>query len=113
MQKAVTSENEESQVDPDRIEAELIELARQTGQAVEDFVVERPHVALAIATGIGFVIGGGLTPRRLLRWGFLLAGPALTRGLADRVAASVEQALTSERPPGARSESKHGGVPSA
>jgi hypothetical protein len=93
---AMSGDNESSdasQLDPEQIEAELIDLARQTGQAVEDFVVERPHAALALAAGVGFIIGGGLTPKRLLKWGFLLAGPALTRGITDRVAATVEEAL--------------------
>lgn len=65
--------------DFERIEDELMLVAERTRQAIEDFVNEQPHIALAIAAASGFVLGGGLTPRRIMRWGLALAGPALTR----------------------------------
>lgn len=65
--------------DLERIEGELSDLAARARQAIEDFVVEQPHAALAIAAASGFVLGGGLTPRRIMRLGLIFAGPMLTR----------------------------------
>lgn len=56
--------------------SEVLERARHT---IEEFVDEQPHAALAIAALSGFVLGGGLTPRRIFRFGLAFAGPALTR----------------------------------
>jgi hypothetical protein len=33
--------------------------------AVAEYAKENPHVALAAAAGVGFILGGGLTPRML------------------------------------------------
>ena len=65
--------------DLERIEGELSDLAARARQAIEDFVVEQPHAALAIAAAGGFILGGGLTPRRIMRRGLIFAGPMLTR----------------------------------
>ena len=45
---------------------------------------ERPHAALGIAAAAGFILGGGLTPRRLVRLGLSVGGPSLTRQLASQ-----------------------------
>lgn len=37
----------------------------QVLDTVSSFARENPHTALAIAAGIGFILGGGLTPRLL------------------------------------------------
>lgn len=37
----------------------------QVVEAVSAFTRENPHTALAAAAGIGFLLGGGLTPRLL------------------------------------------------
>lgn len=71
--------DERMEEDFERLEGELMVVVERTRQAVEDFVDEQPHVALAIAAASGFVLGGGLTPRRIMRWGLALAGPVLTR----------------------------------
>lgn len=65
--------------DLERIDDELSDLAERARQAIENFVVEQPHAALALAAATGFVLGGGLTPRRIMRLGLILAGPMLTR----------------------------------
>jgi hypothetical protein len=62
---------------------------------VEEFATERPHAAIAIAAGIGFVLGGGLTPRRLFRLGMLIGGPAITRELTDYVSELIGDRLDS------------------
>lgn len=61
------------------IEDELMDAVMRARQVVEDFVNEQPHAALAIAAASGFILGGGLTPRRILRLGLAFAGPTLTR----------------------------------
>lgn len=63
----------------DSVEDELMDLVSRARDTIEDFVIEQPHVALAIAAASGFVLGGGLTPRRLVRLGLAFAGPTLTR----------------------------------
>jgi hypothetical protein len=68
------------------LEHDLAVLADQARDAVEQLVHERPHVALGLAAALGFVIGGGLTPRRLLRIGVAAGGPALSRQIASQVA---------------------------
>lgn len=72
---------EENRMEEDfeRIEDELSGMAERARQAIEDFVIEQPHAALAIAAASGFILGGGLTPRRIMRLGLLFAGPMLTR----------------------------------
>ncbi|AUX38078.1 MULTISPECIES: hypothetical protein [Sorangium] len=45
--------------------------ATEVTRAVSAFARENPHVALAAAAGLGFLLGGGLTPRVLSRLGAL------------------------------------------
>lgn len=63
------------------IEQQLMDVADRARHSIEEFVDEQPHAALALAAAAGFVLGGGLTPRRLVRIGLAFAGPALTRAL--------------------------------
>jgi hypothetical protein len=42
----------------------------QVVQSVAAFARENPHVALAAAAGVGFLLGGGLTPRLMGALGF-------------------------------------------
>lgn len=71
--------NQHMDEDLEHIEDELMEAAARARRVIEDFVIEQPHAALAIAAASGFVLGGGLTPRRIMRLGLAFAGPALTR----------------------------------
>lgn len=63
----------------ERIEDDLMDAAERARRVIEEFVSEQPHAALAIAAASGFILGGGLTPRRILRLGLAFAGPTLTR----------------------------------
>jgi hypothetical protein len=74
-------------------EQDLAELVGQACRTVEQYVQERPHTALGIAAAIGFVLGGGLTPRRLLRLGFAAGGPFLSRQLASEMFKIVTDAM--------------------
>ncbi|WP_437278418.1 hypothetical protein WME90_45595 [Sorangium sp. So ce375] len=53
--------------------------AAEVTRAVSAFARDNPHVALAAAAGLGFLLGGGLTPRMLSRVG-LLATRGYVRG---------------------------------
>jgi hypothetical protein len=73
--------------------AALAERARDT---IEQFVRDQPHAALGIAAAAGFILGGGLTPRRLLRIGLAAGGPALSRQIVDRVVRAASDFLDDE-----------------
>ncbi len=61
--------NRDAQEMQDKAMAGLKE-ARST---IETFARENPRSAVAVAVGVGFVLGGGLTPRILLGFGALAA----------------------------------------
>lgn len=64
----------------------------QVLETVTDFARENPHTALAVAAGVGFVVGGGLTPKLLGAIGLFVArqymrdtlNEALQGAVADR-----------------------------
>jgi hypothetical protein len=94
----VESESTEGETD---LEHDFAVLADQARDSIEQFVHERPHAALGLAAALGFVIGGGLTPRRLVRIGFAAGGPALTRQIASELARIANEAwFQSEDSPG-------------
>lgn len=67
--------------------------ATEVTRAVSAFARENPHVALAAAAGLGFLLGGGLTPRMLGTLGFLA-----TRSYLRGAVAQALQGLVSEQP---------------
>jgi hypothetical protein len=77
---------------------QLGELAARAKESIEEYVQEKPHAALGIAAAVGFVLGGGLTPRRLFRLGFAVGGPLLNRQLASEVFKFVAQTLSEDGP---------------
>jgi hypothetical protein len=78
------------------LESDVVELAEKARDAIEQFVQEQPHAALGIAAAAGFVLGGGLTPRRLIRLGLAAGGPALSRQLVGQVVRMATDALEAE-----------------
>src|SRR5215471_11445347 len=76
--------------------SELVERARDS---IEEFVREQPHAALGIAAAAGFILGGGLTPRRLLRIGLAAGGPAISRQIVDQVVRAASEYLDDEGVP--------------
>lgn len=46
---------------------------REARGTVEEFARENPRAAIGIAVGVGFILGGGLTPRLLFGLGALAA----------------------------------------
>ena len=63
-----TMDNEASEMQEKALES--IKEARGT---IESFARENPRTAIAVAVGVGFVLGGGLTPRILFGLGALAA----------------------------------------
>jgi hypothetical protein len=57
--------------------------------AVAAFARENPHTALAAAAGIGFVLGGGLTPRLLGAIGVFAARQFLREAMRDALQGAV------------------------
>lgn len=61
-------------------------------RAAADFARENPHAALGAALALGFVVGGGLTPRLLASF----AVHAGRRYLADAARQAMESAVEGE-----------------
>lgn len=59
--------------------------ATEVTRAISAFARENPHVALAAAAGLGFLLGGGLTPRVLGRLGTLASRSYVKNTLAQAV----------------------------
>jgi len=81
------------------LEDNVVELAERARETIVEFVHEQPHAALGIAAAAGFILGGGLTPRRLIRLGLAAGGPALSRQIVDQVVRVASEAFESERQP--------------
>jgi hypothetical protein len=74
------------QLDIEAVKSEISEKANEViGTAVE-FARERPHVAVGIAFGVGWILGNGLPPRLILGaarlgWKAMLGGAVASSGL--------------------------------
>lgn len=77
--------------DPDRVEptdrlAEQLELdASEALEILARAARDNPHLALAGATAVGFVLGGGLTPRLLGAVGWMAARFYLRRTIGETI----------------------------
>ncbi|HEX9294742.1 MAG TPA: hypothetical protein VF881_02875 [Polyangiaceae bacterium] len=90
-------------------EQDVAAMATRALEAVEEFVQEQPHAAIGLAAAAGFILGGGLTPRRLFRLGFAMGGPTLTRRIATeafRIAQERLEGGQEERAPKPRHRAK-------
>ncbi|AUX48624.1 hypothetical protein SOCE26_101630 [Sorangium cellulosum] len=67
--------------------------AAEITRAIAAFSRENPHVAIAAAAGLGFLLGGGLTPRVLSKLGALA-----TRSYVKGTLVQAVQALLQELP---------------
>jgi hypothetical protein len=59
--------------DAAELKAKALDGLREAQGAIESFARRNPRTAVGIAVGVGFVLGGGLTPRILLGLGAYLA----------------------------------------
>jgi hypothetical protein len=62
-----------SNVDLGEMQDKAVEGLKEARGTVEEFARTNPRIAIGIAVGIGFVLGGGLTPRILFGLGALAA----------------------------------------
>ncbi len=86
--------NETKQLDLDEVQAKATEGLREARGVVESFAQENPRLAVGIALGAGFVLGGGLTPRILFALG-AIAARRYVRDLArDQLGAIAKTALS-------------------
>jgi hypothetical protein len=83
--------------DAEDFEREVMVIADRTRRAVEEFVKEKPHAALAVAAATGFLLGGGLTPRRIFRLGIALGSPVLSRQVLGLLSQYVTSTVEGER----------------
>ncbi|WP_437589545.1 hypothetical protein [Sorangium sp. So ce1000] len=65
--------------------------AAEVTRAVSAFARDNPHVALAAAAGLGFLLGGGLTPRVLSKLGFIATRGYVKSALAQAVELFVDE----------------------
>jgi ElaB/YqjD/DUF883 family membrane-anchored ribosome-binding protein len=79
----------------ERIGQELVSLASTARQAAEGWeqvlrerIEQSPYAALAIAAGVGYVLGGGL-PTGLFRIGIALGGRAMIDSLVSQITPTV------------------------
>ena len=86
----------------------MLEIVERTRERVEEFVQEQPHAALGLAAAAGFILGGGLTPRRLLRLGMAAGGPALSRQIFDQVVRIAGETLEGDHRRAPKRTSSHG-----
>ncbi len=78
--------------DVDEMQEKAIESLREARGTIESFARENPRTAIAVAVGVGFVLGGGLTPRILFGLGALAARTVArdyVRGQLGSVAGNV------------------------
>lgn len=81
------------ETDTHGMEEELNVMIENGRREIVSFVRERPHAAIGIAAACGFILGGGLTPRRLLRLGFMVGGPVVSRQLMGQAAEWVSNSI--------------------
>ncbi|WP_437529142.1 hypothetical protein WME79_47160 [Sorangium sp. So ce726] len=70
--------------------------AAEVKRAVSAFARDNPHVALAAAAGLGFLLGGGLTPRVLSRLGSLATRSYVKSALAQAVELVLDEQTRSQ-----------------
>lgn len=73
MQGQESARNKSVEADLEGLESRAKAGAAEARVVVEAFARENPRTAVAIAVGVGFVLGGGLTPRLLFGIGTLAA----------------------------------------
>ena len=73
-----------------------VDLRRVTDSASE-LARESPHVALGLALVVGFLLGGGLTPRLLGSLAMIAGRTYLGRTVRETLASVVEEQMTAAR----------------
>src|SRR5438552_9278660 len=90
---AQTDATQAGEMDLGEIEGRATEGLKQARTTIEGFARENPRVAVAIALGVGFVLGGGLTPRVLMGLGALAARRAARDYARRQISTFAESAV--------------------
>ena len=67
------STHAEGEGDVEQMQDRALDRLKEARGTIETFARENPRTAVAIALGVGFVLGGGLTPRLLVGLGAIAA----------------------------------------
>ena len=73
MQGQTSSQRTEGPMDLEAMESKAIEQIQEVRGTVEEYAKEHPRMAVGFALGVGFILGGGLTPKLLFGVGAFLA----------------------------------------
>ena len=68
-----TSSQQSGSMDVAEMQAKAVEGLQEARGAIESFAKNNPRTAVGVALGVGFVLGGGLTPRILFGLGAIFA----------------------------------------
>jgi len=102
------------QLDLEAMKRDISEKADEALAQVADFARERPHVAVGLALGLGWVLGNGLPPRIILGaaragWKAALGGMLASGGLASILGGDGPSGAAVEASSGAGSQSSSSG----
>ena len=86
------SSAQQSSSELEQMQAKATEGLREARTAVEDFARHNPRAAVGIALGVGFILGGGLTPRLLFGVG-LFAARAMAKDYAKNQLSSITRGV--------------------
>src|SRR4051812_18361896 len=73
MQAQTTTHKATDSVDLEEMQTKALEGLQEVRGTVEEFAKNNPRTAVGIALGVGFILGGGLTPRLLFGLGAFAA----------------------------------------
>jgi hypothetical protein len=93
-----SARGQSSTMDLEEMESRAAEGLREARGAIEGFARENPRTAVAIALGVGFVLGGGLTPRILFGIGALAARRFASDYARNQLGAMTRGALGIQEP---------------
>ena len=91
------------QLDLEQIRGDLAERAQQAADEAVKFAQARPHLAVGLALGVGWILGNGLPPRVVmaaarLGWKAMLGSALASSGLLGVLGEAAQDA--GERPRG-------------
>ena len=98
-----TSAQQSGSMDVAEMQAKAVEGLQEARGSIEAFAKNNPRTAVGVALGVGFILGGGLTPRILFG-----LGAVFTRNFARDYAKSQLSSMTKNFLGGEEDEDKPG-----
>jgi hypothetical protein len=101
----------EQTIDMEALKSEIAAKGQEYLGKAAEFARERPHVAVGIAFGVGWLLGNGLSPKLLMGaarigWRAVLGGALAGSGIAGVVSGAMGERPGGE-PAGADSRAEH------